>query len=229
MTPILFYGVPEGCSFGSIVAFEWSGLPYRLCRIPMPDVVSSPAYRPVNAVGETPTLRTDDGRLVSESLAVLLHLGHRVTERGLAFAPGTPDYDRLNRMLAFLNTSFFNAFAPLWHALEHGAQGEEDRVLKAYGRASVEKAHANLERLLDGQPWLLGTQRTLADAYFAGIARWADFHQAVDRRRFPGLARLHDRLQDDPAVQFAHDVEEERPARSTGRFEGHVTLEEALR
>jgi len=36
MNPILFYGVPEGCSFGAIVALEWSGLPYQLCRIQMP-------------------------------------------------------------------------------------------------------------------------------------------------------------------------------------------------
>ncbi|MCR7705994.1 glutathione S-transferase, partial [Pseudomonas aeruginosa] len=35
MEPVLFYGVPHGCSFGSIVALEWLGRPYRLCRIEM--------------------------------------------------------------------------------------------------------------------------------------------------------------------------------------------------
>ena len=33
--PILYYGVPSGCSFGSIVALEWLGQPYALSRIEM--------------------------------------------------------------------------------------------------------------------------------------------------------------------------------------------------
>lgn len=67
MKPILlFYGVPEGCSFGAIVALEWSGLPYQLCRIQMPEVVSSEAFKRINPVGETPSLRTADGRFVSQ-------------------------------------------------------------------------------------------------------------------------------------------------------------------
>ena len=37
MEPVLFYGVPSGCSFGSIVALEWLGIPYKLCRIDMPE------------------------------------------------------------------------------------------------------------------------------------------------------------------------------------------------
>lgn len=229
MDPILFYGVPEGCSFGSIVALEWLGRPYRLCRIDMPGTVSGDDYRHINPVGETPTLLTEGGALVSESMAILNHIGANAVGTGLAFAQGSPDFDRLNAMLAFLNTSFFDAFSPLWHALEHAAEGAEKDVLTAYGRGRVEKAHDALERLLGGRDWLLGGDRpTLADAYFAGIARWADFHRAVDRRAWPGLDRLYRRLQNDPAVRFAHAVEEGGPARSAGGFRGHVTLDEAL-
>jgi glutathione S-transferase len=35
MQPVLFYGVPQGSSFGSIVALEWLEQPYQLCRIEM--------------------------------------------------------------------------------------------------------------------------------------------------------------------------------------------------
>ncbi|MGO7258855.1 glutathione S-transferase N-terminal domain-containing protein, partial [Rhizobium brockwellii] len=77
MSPILFYGVPEGCSFGSIVALEWSGLPYRLCRVEMPEMVSTDDYARINAVGETPSLLLEDGRTISESMAILHHIGAR--------------------------------------------------------------------------------------------------------------------------------------------------------
>ena len=95
MSLILFYGVPEGCSFGSIVALEWSGLPYRLCRIQMPEVVSGDEYRHINAVGETPSLLLEDGRTISESLAILHHIGARAIGGGLGFAQGSEDFDRL--------------------------------------------------------------------------------------------------------------------------------------
>jgi len=227
MEPILFYGVPSGCSFGSIVALEWLGEPYRLSRVEMPEVVQGEAYRRLNPVGETPTLLTADGRLISESMAILNHLGAGGINQGLAFAQGTPGFDRLNQALAFLNTTFFNAFSPLWYALEHGIEGVERDALRAYGAVKVAKAHADLEAMLGTQDWLLG-DRTLADAYFIGIARWTKYHDVVDRRDYPGLQRLFERLETDPAVQFAHAIERHEPARTAGGFRGEVSLEEAL-
>ena len=227
--PILFYGVPEGCSFGSIVALEWLGEPYRLCRIPMPELVSGAAYKRLNPVGETPTYRSEDGRLISESMAILNHIAARGIARGLGYAQGSAGFDRLNQMLAFLNTSFFNAFSPLWYALEHGSEGPAKDALRAYGRANVEKTHAQLEALLEGREWLAGDERTVADAYFMGIARWADFHQGVNRRAYPGVHRLHERLLQDPAVKLAYAIEHEQALPAGTAFAGHLGLEEALR
>lgn len=228
MTPILFYGVPSGCSFGSIVALEWLGTPYRLCRIEMPEAVTSDAYRRINPVAETPALMTADGDAITESLAILNHIGARGIEQRLGFAQGSRDFDRLNRMLGYLNSTFFNAFSPLWHALEHGSEGEEKAALTEYGRGSVEKAHADLEAMLGDRPWLLGEHRSLADAYFIGIARWTRYHDVVDRRDYPNLQRLHDKLEADPAVIFAHAIEQQTAAVSAGGFGGEVDLKDAL-
>jgi glutathione S-transferase len=229
MVQTLMYGVPSGCSFGSIVALEWLGEPYRLCRIEMPEVVQSDAYRRINPVGETPTLVTATGEPISESMAILNHLGARGIGKGLSYAQGTPGFDRLNQVLAFLNTSFFTAFAPLWYALEHGVEGSDRDVLRAFGAAKVAKAHADLERMLDGKEWLLGDRRTLADAYFIGIARWTKYHDVVDRRDYPGLQRLVERLEADPAVRFAHAIERGESAVSDGGFAGEITLDDMLR
>lgn len=228
MTPILFYGVPEGCSFGSIVALEWTGAPYRLCRVDMPGTVSSAAYKPVNPVGETPSLMLPGGRVMSESMAILNHIAARTVNKGFGFDPKSEKFDRLNQMLAFLNTGFFNAFSPLWYTVEHELEPQAKGALRTYGIAKVEKAHAHLEKLLDGRKWLIGDEKSFADAYFAGIARWNDFHQVVDRRQFPALNALYERLQEDPAVRFAWAMEHREEAKTTGQFLGHVSLEEAL-
>lgn len=224
----LFYGVPEGCSFGSIVALEWSGAKYNLCRVGMPETVSSEDYKRINPVGETPTLMLPDGGLLSESMAILGHIAAKTVDKGLGFEPGSPDDDRLKQMLAFLNTSFFNAFSPLWYAFEHDLTDEARAALRAYGIAKVEQAHAQLETLIAGREWLIGEKRSLADAYFMGIARWNDFHKVVDRSSFPGINSLYQRMLADPAVRFAHAIEHEEPATSAGGFLGHVTLGDVL-
>jgi len=229
MVQTLMYGIPSGCSFGSIVALEWLGEPYRLCRIEMPAEVQSEAYRQINPVGETPTLVTATGERISESMAILNHLGARGIDTGLFFAQGTPEFDRLNQVLAFLNTSFFAAFGPLWYALEHGIPGPDNAVLRAYGAAKVVKAHADLEAFLGNREWLLGDRRTLADAYFIGIARWTNYHDVVDRRDYPALQRLFEKLETDPAVRFAHAIERGEIAVSGGGFAGEVTLDDVLR
>lgn len=227
-TPILFYGVPSGCSFGSIVALEWLGRPYRLSRIDMPEVVQSDAYRRINPVGETPSLLTEDGRIISESIAILNHLGSAGIANGLSFKQGTAGFDRLNQTLAYLNTSFFNSFSPLWYTLEHEMKPEAKQALRAYGAANVAKVHGQLENMLGKGPWLLGDQRTLADAYFIGIARWTKYHDVVDRKDYPGLQGLFERLEADPAVKFAHAIEHGEDAEGAGGFLGHVSLEKAL-
>lgn len=228
MIPTLFYGIPSGCSFGSLVALEWLDQPYRLSRIDMPEVVQSDAYRRINPVGETPSLLTEDGRIISESLAILNHLGSRGIEKGLSFKQGTAGFDRLNQALAYLNTSFFNSFSPLWYTLEHDMKPEDKQALRAYGAANVAKVHGELERMLGKGPWLLGDQRTFADAYFIGIARWTKYHDVVDRKDYPGLQKLFYRLESDPAVKFAHAIEHGEDIQGAGGFAGHVSLEKAL-
>lgn len=228
MEPILFYGVPSGCSFGSIVALEWLGEPYRLSRIEMPGDVTSEAYRRLNPVAETPALMTGDGTIITESMAILNHLGARGIGKRLGFPQGTAKFDRLNQILAFLNTSLFSGFAPLWYALEHDSPGAAKDALRAYGASSLANVHAHLERLIEGKDWLLGDQRSLADAYFIGIARWTNYHDVLDRRDYPSVQRLYEKLENDPGVRFAHAIERGEAAESSGGFVGEITLEEAL-
>lgn len=230
MAPVLFYGVPSGCSFGSIVALEWLGEPYLLSRVEMiKEDFMSGDYRFINPVGETPAFITETGEVLTESLAILNHIGASGIDAKLAYAQGTPEFDNLNRMLAFLNTTFFASFGALWHIYEHGGEDAAKAALRDYGRFKVVKAHADLDRMLGDKEWLLGDHKTLADAYFMGIARWADYHDVVDRKDYPNLSRLFEKLENDPAVRFAHAIEDEQPVQSTGGYRGHISATESLK
>ncbi len=227
MEPVLFYGVPQGCSFGSIVALEWLGQPYRLTRIHMPEDMQSELYARFNPVRETPVLLLENGLSLSESAAILGNIAARAPDR-LGYPAGSVAHERLNQMLAFLNTTFFAAFSPLLQAYEMAENPPVQTVLRDQGRKLVAKAHDQLEGLLAGRVWLVGPRRTVADAYLSGLARWAQYHKAVDQAAYPNLSRLLRKLDSDPAVIFARAIEAGEQPQGSGGFRGHVTLEELL-
>ena len=157
MEPVLFYGVPQGCSFGSIVALEWLGAPYRLSRVEMPAEVQGPAFARINPVRETPALMLDDGRVVTESAAILAALVARDPGHRLGAAQGTADFDRLNQAMSYLTTTYFAAFAPLWTAYEMAEDPPVQAMLRTLGREQVAKAHGQLDAMLEGRDWLAAT------------------------------------------------------------------------
>ena len=224
MEPILFYGVPQGCSFGSIVALEWLGQPYRLCRINMPGDMQNDLYSRLNPRRETPVLLLENGEPLTESAAILQNIAGRDPARGLGFAQGDVRFDHLNQMIAFLNTTYFSAYNPLWKAYEMEENPPVQAVLRNIGREAVEKAHEQLEAMVPEGSCLAGTERTIADAYLTGIARWAVYHRVIEPRAYPKLHRLLQKLEADPAVIFAHAIEEGSTAITTGAFRGHVSL-----
>ena len=228
MEPVFFYGVPQGCSFGSIVALEWQGQPYRLCRIEMMEQPWDPLYAKVNPLFQTPALLPEGGEPLSESLAILQHLAARDLETRLGFEQGSREFDQLNQMLAYLNTDFFSAFNPLWWLYEtQGLSGVEQEVLRRLGREKVAEGCAYLDGLLADREWLLGDYRTMADAYFIGIVRWAEYHRLFDlKQEYPNLARHLAKLRDDPAVRFAEAIERGEQPAGRGHFRGHVSLQE---
>lgn len=235
MEPTLFYGNHAASSFGSIVALEWLGLPYNLVHLNLPFDARSEIFTAINPVQKVPALLRSSGAPLTESAAILQHLAGLDPERRLVYAPGSPEQDHLNQVLAFLHSDFWSSFLPGFEAFDMDLTGEKDDALQAMLRANgarrVAKAHADLERMMGDNEWLAGNKRTIADAYFIGIARWAPFLAAtgakmIDQRDYPKLHRHYQRLEADAAVIFAKAMEDERPATSAGGFRGHLTLEE---
>jgi glutathione S-transferase len=226
MEPVLLYGVPHGCSFGSIVALEWLGQPYRLCRIDMLQDMQSDLYARFHPGRKTPALMLEDGTMLTESAAILQNIASRGISKGLGFTQGTREFDRLNQRIAFLTTTYFASFGPLWDAYKMDQNTQRPGVLREIGRETVAKAHEQLESMLGDGEWLLGSRKSLADAYFIGLARWGKYHRVVAPGQYPNLDRLIDRLEADPAVMFAHAIEDERAATTSGGFLGHITLDD---
>lgn len=174
------------------MALEWLGQPYQLCRIEMLQQPWDQRYGDVNPLFLTPALLLENGQVLTESLAILLHLANRGLDQGLGFRQGTREFDRLNQILAYLNTDFYSAFNPLWMVYEMPDLEQPDReLLRTIGQKEVTKNCMYLNTLLADREWLLGGEkRTVADAYLTGIGRWVEYHQLFDlQQEYPHLYR----------------------------------------
>jgi len=225
MEPTLLYGHPLGSSMGLVAALEWLGQPYRLSRVLMPDDMLHTSYAHLNGRQETPVLITEDKRALSETMAIALWLEARDTGRRVSYAPGSAEADRLHQVMAFLNTGFTGAFSAYWAALEMATpDAAYQTALRRFGHAQVNGRHRKLETMMGDTPYLTGDRPTLADAIFVGVARWADFHQAIEPGAYPRIAALRRRLEADPAVRFAVAIENGETPAGVGAFRGHVAL-----
>lgn len=228
--PILTSGFPLGSSAGLVAAFEWLGEPYRLTRVDMLGEMRIDAYKRFNGRVETPVLLTPEGRVLTETMAIALWLEARDPQRRISFKPGTPEADRMHQVIAFLNTGFTSAFFPMWVALEAEGTTEEYReALRTLGRSSVALRHAQLEAMIGDSPYLLGDKPTLADAVFAGVGRWVDFHKAANPNDYPRTLALRQRIEADPAFRFAVAIEDGKPTIGSGAMQGLVPLQDVLK
>lgn len=229
MEPILVYGFPLGSSMGLVAALEWLGQPYRLCRVDMLGEMREPSYARINARHETPAFITDDGRVLTETMAIAGWLEARDRERRISFEPRSPQADRMHQLMAYVNTGFTGAFSPLWHALEMDPPNPDlqDR-LREWGRARVAERHDKLEVIVGDGPFLLGERPTLADSVLVGVARWVEFHGAGAAERWPKLAAIRRRIEADPAVIFATAIENGETPAGSGALRGQVPLADVI-
>jgi glutathione S-transferase len=219
--PVLFY-LPGTCAFGSIVTLEWLELPFRLCRLDG-ESLNSFAYRRLNPLSQVPTFKSGEG-VITESAAILQHLGFLGLNKKIAYAQGTADFDRLNQIMSFLTTGLHTSMSPIVHPdrAADSTLSQTDVVHKSKTE-TVPARLRHIEKIFERHEWLCGFNPTIADAYFYGVARKArDFINL--EKDFPKISEFFERFGQDPGVQFALAIEGGQPTHSKGGFKGDVAL-----
>ena len=162
-------------------------------------------------------------------MAIAAWLEARDDARRVSFDPLTPQADRMHQLMAFVNTGFTSAFSPLWAAMEmENPAPQLVARLREYGLMSVVERHEKLEAMIGDGPFLVGDAMTLADTTLIGVARWAEFHEAIDPGAYPKLAALRRRIEAEPEVRYAQAVEDGEMPAGSGACLGHVPLADVI-
>jgi glutathione S-transferase len=152
-------------------------------------------FTAVHSLGLVPTLRTDDGEVLTENAAILQYVADRFPDAGIASGNGFAR-SRLHQWLCFIGTELHKGlFVPL---LSKTAPPE----MKAY---TLERGLSRLDYLdkyLAGREFLLD-HFSVADAYLVTVINWTMATPPIDLAKWPNIKAYYERTLKRPSVAKA--------------------------
>ena len=197
----LYYAL-GACSLASHIVLEWIGAPYEAVKVQY----GSKELLAVNPAGAVPTLREDDGWLLTQAGAILEYLAAKHPEAGLSGGDTLREAADAHRWSSFftsdMHAAFWPIFMPYRYTTDTSDAAKKDVV--AAGQKLVQRQLGILNEHMEGRDWVLGEgrgKRSVIDAYAFPMIRWAVQVLPDGIKDYPNLQALLDRVADDPAVQ----------------------------
>ena len=192
------YFSPLACSMATRIALYEAGANANYLEVDGETKVvqnDGSDFTKVNPLGLVPTLRTDDGMVLTENAAILQYVADRFPLAGLSAADGA-ERSRLHQWLCFIGTELHKAlFVPL---LDKKAPQE----MKGYVLAKNLSRLDYLENYLKGRDYLLD-HFSVADAYLVTVINWTMATPPVELAKWPTLKAYYDRLRARPSIAKA--------------------------
>ena len=190
------YIIPGACSLAVNIALREAGIRFELSRL---DPATGKAddgtdFRTVNPKGYVPALRLNDGRVLTENVAILLYVADQNLQARLAPPPPGFDRYRLLEWLSFINSEIHKGFSPLY-----SPSATED--VRLYARNHLVKRLDYLHETLR-ETTLLPGQFTIADAYLFTVLGWGP-EVGLDMTRWPRLETYRAQIAQRPHVLAA--------------------------
>lgn len=197
---LTLYHHPQSRSAGARVLLEELGVDYR---IELVDLQAGEQRRPeflaLNPLGKLPTL-VDDGTVVTEQVAIYLHLADRFPEAGLAPAVGDSARGSYLRWLVY----YASCFEP---AVVDRAQKRDPAEPMISPYRDFDSMLAALEAQLARGPWMLGDRFSAADVLWGTALSWTTRFGLVPAS--PVIAQYIERAKARPAFQRAAEKDAE--------------------
>ena len=173
-------------------ALEEMGLPYRVRAWDYNGgETDTPEFTALNPFNQLPLLE-DDGLVLAESAAILIHLAETSGRLIPAEAAGRA------QVIQWCFAAMATVAWPLTaiSMVEAGFMGE-DPAARAFLAPLADRWLGALERRLEGREWLVGDDFTVADLCMAGVLREVRQSDLMDG--WPAVRAFHDRAHARPA------------------------------
>ncbi|MEM7153919.1 MAG: glutathione S-transferase N-terminal domain-containing protein [Myxococcota bacterium] len=198
---VTLYYSPGACSLVPHILLQERELPHQLVRVSTGDEEHKrPEYLAINPLGRVPALRTDDGDVLTEVIAISHYLGEGfVPTDALARA-------RHDELLALFASSLHPAYIMALRPDRVVPDPGTHEAVRNAGRERFLGYLADIERRAPEDGWLLGERYTVADPYLFVIGAWGRYI-GMSYEEFPRLRAIMRKVRQRPAVLRALHAE----------------------
>jgi GST-like protein len=202
------FGFKSSGSASVECALEMTGAPYRIVEAASWENNEALAeLERVNPLKQIPTLQLPGGEILTESAAILMHLGHAFPISGL-LGESPIERDLELRGLVYIAANCYSCVTILDYP-ERFTSATDDASLAAVRAGTRERLHHHWDIFADLYPvddghFIAGDQPGALDLFAAVVTRWggARKHAQVSR---PAFAALLERVDTHPAVAPVFD------------------------
>ena len=200
---ITLYYSPQTRATGTRVLLEELGAPYDLHVLNMKaGEQRQPAYLAINPLGKVPVIRHGEA-LVTEQVAITIHLADLFPEAGLTPALDDPGRGPYLRWIAYYGSSFEPALIDKFMKREPASQMQSPY-------SDYDSMLGVLEAQLSRGPYLLGERMTAADILWGVAFSWTMMFGIVPKKDV--FVRYAERMTARPAFQRINAADDEMAA-----------------
>ena len=148
----------------------------------------SAEFLAINPRGQIPTLVLEDGTVLTESLAIMLHIADMRPHSGLMPAAGSSQRALAWRWLAFCATNVYEGLLRMLYPDKY-TTGEDHAAVVDSADQYLHQAFGILDQSISPSGCLVGDKPASVEIYLAMLLTWYEHPQRLFGE-YPGLERL---------------------------------------
>lgn len=201
------YFAPGACSFVPHALLEIAGVNFDPTMVKLHKGEQRTAdYLALNPRGQVPVL-VDDGEVITQIVAILLHLDAKLPQGHILPASGLVRTRALS-LLAWMNNTVHPTFTHFFMPQKFSDDAAAQKAMQTFAVERYRECLQEIEALAaKASPWLFGEHPGALDAYALTLLRWGGY-AGIDPTSMPATWDLVQRFAALPAV--AQAVERER-------------------
>lgn len=194
----LYYS-PGACSVGIHVILEETGQPYEAVLVNLREGAQfKPDFAGKNPKSKVPTLERDDGSILTEYPAIAYWLSGRFPTAGM-MPSGLDAQARALELTDYcVATLHMQGFSRMFRPANFAPSEGDAEAVKKRGEEIFSKGLALMDKVLEGQDWLVGSY-SFADTALFYVSFW--WHERLKKELPKNVAAHYARMKARPAVQ----------------------------
>ena len=200
--PFTLYGAPGSGATAVHAALTLIGLPVEVVEVaPWEGEAERQKLMPVNPLRQAPSLVLPTGEVMTESAAILLWLGDRHPEAGLAPAIDDPLRSQYLRWMVYVPAAIYSMYWVRDEPSRLAADAAAEAVLLERSAERIAECWRAMDAQLPrGSAYLLGERLGMLDLYVSVVSRWTP-HRRRFYREAPRMAEVVRRVDAEPRLQ----------------------------